>query len=154
MPNTLFQKLNNMHWDDANIALIKQYLTTGQFPNNFSDSKKRKWTENYERFSIVEDYLQYDDADLSLRVIPNQEVEMTLHDLYTNPDEGYGLGIQSFYEKVRFKYLNISREQTSVFLRKQTGYQLTKRERPMVNKPIVANYPNERWAIDLIDIKT
>ena len=154
MPNTLFQKLNNMHWDDANIALIKQYLTTGQFPNNFSDSKKRKWTENYERFSIVEDYLQYDDADLSLRVIPNQEVEVTLHDLYTNPDEGYGLGIQSFYEKVRFKYLNISREQTSVFLRKQTGYQLTKRERPMVNKPIVANYPNERWAIDLIDIKT
>ncbi len=42
MPNTLFQKLNNMHWDAANIALIKQYLTTGQFPNNFSDSKKKE----------------------------------------------------------------------------------------------------------------
>jgi len=69
-----------MHWDDANIVLIKQYITTGQFPNNFSDSKKRKWTENYEKFSIVEDYLQYDDADFSLRVIPNQEVEVTSHD--------------------------------------------------------------------------
>ena len=80
MPNTLFQKLNNMHWDDANIVLIKQYLTTGRFPDNFSDSKKRKWTENYANFSIVEDYLQYDDRDLSLRVIPNQEVEVTLHD--------------------------------------------------------------------------
>ena len=55
---------------------------------------------------------------------------------------------------MRFKYLNISRQQTSDFLRKQTGYQLTKRERPTVNRPIVANYPNERWAIDLIDIKT
>ena len=56
--------------------------------------------------------------------------------------------------KVRFKYLNISRQQATDFLRKQTGYQLIKKERPIVNKPIVGNYPNERWAIDLIDIKT
>ena len=152
----LFQKLNNLHWNDDNIALIKKYVITKQFPPDFSDFKRRKWTENYEKFSVVDDYLQYDDEenDLSLTVIPNSEVEVTLHDMYTNPDEGYGLGIQSFYEKVRFKYLNISRQQATDFLRKQTGYQLTKKERPIVNKPIVGNYPNDRWAIDLIDIKT
>jgi hypothetical protein len=152
----LFQKLNNLHWHDDNIALIKKYIITKQFPPDFSEFKMRRWKDNYEKFSVVDDYLQYDDEEneLSLTVIPNSEVEMTLHDMYTNPDEGYGLGVQSFYEKVRFKYLNISRQQATDFLRKQTGYQLTKKERPIVNKPIVGNYPNERWAIDLIDIKT
>jgi hypothetical protein len=153
--NVLFQKLNNLHWYDENIELIKQYITTKQFPPTFSEFKRRKWAENYKNFSVVDDYLQYDDAenDLSLTVIPNSEVESTLHDMYTNPDEGYGLGIQSFYEKIRFKYLNISRQQAIDFLKKQTAYQLTKKERPIVNKPIVGNYPNERWAIDLVDIK-
>ena len=44
MPKTLFQKLNNLYWDDENIDLVKEYLTTGEFPDDFSDYKIAKWT--------------------------------------------------------------------------------------------------------------
>ena len=152
MPKTLFQKLNNLYWDDETIDLVKEYLTTGQFPDDFSDYKKAKWTTNYANFSVVNDEIHYDDGDIHLTVIPNDEVEVTMHDIYTNPDEGYGLGIQSFYEKIRHRYLNISRKQVAIFLKKQSAYQIAKHPRPIVNKPIVANYPNDRWAIDLIDM--
>ena len=99
MPKTLFQKLNNLYWDDETIDLVKEYLTTGHFPDDFSDYKIAKWTTNYANFSVVNDEIHYDDGDIHLTVIPNDEVEVTMHDIYTNPDEGYGLGIQSFYEK-------------------------------------------------------
>ena len=39
----LFQKLNNLHWNDENIELIKKYVITKQFPPDFSDFKRRKW---------------------------------------------------------------------------------------------------------------
>ena len=34
MPKTLFQKLNNLYWDDETIDLVKEYLTTGEFPDD------------------------------------------------------------------------------------------------------------------------
>ena len=51
------------------------------------------------------------------------------------------------------KYLNITRDEVSEFIKGKTTYQLTKKEPPKINKPIIAYYPNERWAIDLVDVK-
>ena len=52
--------------------------------------------------------------------------------------------------------MNITKEETDTFLRKQGDYMITRIPRqPRVNKPIEAlSVPNERWAIDLIDMNT
>ena len=40
------------------------------------------------------------------------------------------------------------------FIKNQDSYQLTKKSPNIINRPIVARYPNHRWAADLIKMKT
>ena len=37
-------------------------------------------------------------------------------------------------------------------LKKQMNYQMTRPISKRINKPIVADYPNQLWCIDLIDL--
>jgi hypothetical protein len=75
-----------------------------------------------------------------------------LKELYDDFTIGVGVGLESFYKKVRMKYLNLTREETKEFLKNQSYYQLTKQQIKTTNKPIVVSYPNERWSADLIDM--
>ena len=78
--------------------------------------------------------------------------EEILKELYDDFTVGVGVGLESFYKKVRIKYLNLTRDETKEFLKNQSYYQLTKQPIKTTNKPIVVSYPNERWSADLIDI--
>ena len=55
-----------------------------------------------------------------------------------------------YYQVCRF-YLNISREVTTAFLKDQGNYQIALIPRTIVNKPITASTPNERWGIDNVE---
>ena len=76
-----------------------------------------------------------------------------LNEIYNDPNLGLGLGIVSFYNIVKNKYIGIIRDDVEKFLKNQTVYQITKEPRKGINKPIITTYPNERWAIDLVDMK-
>jgi len=89
---------------------------------------------------------------LNLIVANPEKKEEILQDMYDDFKVGVGVGFQSFYDKVRMKYLNITRDEVKKFLKNQTYYQLTKGVIKTTNKPIVVSYPNERWSADLIDM--
>jgi hypothetical protein len=48
--------------------------------------------------------------------------------------------------------LGIKRDDIEAFLKNQTSYQLTKNPTKITNKPIITEYPNDRWQSDLIDM--
>ena len=58
-----------------------------------------------------------------------------------------------FYHVVCRKYLNIQRSKIGEFLQRQKVYQLPRNTQHIINKPVLASLPNERWAIDLIDMQ-
>ena len=76
-----------------------------------------------------------------------------MKEIYDDPNIGLGLGILSFYKIVKDKYIGIKRDDVEFFLKNQTVYQITRELRKGINKPIITTYPNERWAIDLIDME-
>ena len=88
-----------------------------------------------------------------MEVIEDENKENILNELYNDKDTGLGASITSLYNLIRSRYLNFSRQNINDFLKKQTAYQLTRKENKPINRPIVAKYPNNRWAIDLIDMK-
>jgi hypothetical protein len=64
----------------------------------------------------------------------------------------FGSGIVNFYKTIREKYLNIKRIDVSAFIKGQQIPQLTDIMKHRTNKPIVADFPNQIWCIDLIDM--
>ena len=96
--------------------------------------------------------MYYQDAEHKLEVIRHADIQDTLKRLYDDQDFSVGSGQNSFYFKVRDRYLNIKRNDVAEFLKRQPTYQMTRRTNHKINKPIRATYPNERFAIDLIDV--
>jgi len=150
MATDIYRKLNNFDYSEQNLPIIFNYIRNGILPEDYSDYKRRRFKMMFRDFIIKGDDLVY--QPLNLTVIREEDIEHTLHDLYNDPNQGIGLGIQSFYDKVNSQYLNITRQDVDDFIKKQSIYQITKQEVKPVNKPIVGKYPNNRWAIDLIDM--
>jgi transposase InsO family protein len=83
----------------------------------------------------------------------NANKQAQIQNIYNNISRGLGQGLASFYHQVASTHLNITKQETDTFLRKQGDYMITRiPRRPRVNKPIEASVPNERWAIDLLDM--
>ena len=89
---------------------------------------------------------------LNLEVVRKSDKDNLLKTLYDDVKIGAGSGIQSFYNKITSKYIGISRKEIKEFLETQEPYQLSKSKPYAINQPIVALYPNHRWAVDLIDM--
>jgi transposase InsO family protein len=84
--------------------------------------------------------------------IYDDERNMVLKKIYEDITLGVGQGIDMFYGRVRDKYLNIRRSDLSTFLKSQKLYQITKSQNHTINKPIMTSSPNERWALDCINL--
>ena len=91
--------------------------------------------------------------NFNLEVVRPNNTQARIQAVYDNPREGLGLGLGSFYKAVCLRYLNIKKAQTDLFLSSQGNYQVNRETRRVVNRPIVASVPNERWAVDLIDMR-
>lgn len=151
MPN-LFLKLNNLFADDLDIANVKKYLKTKVFPSGCNTaSLQRKFITKYHNFKLQNDVLIYE--PLNLIVVPQLEREALLQKLYDDESIGVGKGIILFYKYVCSKYINITRSDIIEFLKRQSYYQMTHQNNFIINKPIVASYPNEMWCCDLIDMQ-
>jgi hypothetical protein len=150
MSRNLLRKLNALDYSNENLHIVRNYLLNGELPETFSDYKIKRYKFLYKNFKLENGKIIY--VPLNLQVIENEDKEKTLKDLYDDPNQGIGLGIQSFYDKISAKYLNIKRKEVSAFLKNQSVYQINKQEHKQVNKPIIGAYPNHRWAIDLVDM--
>jgi transposase InsO family protein len=107
---------------------------------------KKRWND----FKIDGIKLIY--TPLNLEVVHNNHKEEKLKELYNDMKVGAGMGISSLYQKVVQHYLNIRRAEVEEFIKRQYPYQLTQNPRKTINKPLFGEFPNERWAADLIDI--
>jgi len=153
MSTDLYRKLNNINFSGDNYDIIVDYVLTGNLPSDFSEYKKGRYRRLFYKFFVELGLLRYPiDSKQKLTVIPDEDIEDTLQFIYESDKTGIGLGINSLYAKVSHQFLNITRDDVRDFMTKQPFYQMTKREPRIVNRPIIGKYPNNRWAIDLIDM--
>jgi len=145
--------LNNLFKTDQRIAELKNYLQNNVLPANLNTNPKiKKFLTTFRNFKMENGKLIYEDKEHKLEVITKADIPETLKRLYDDQDFSTGSGQDSLYFKVRDKYLNIRRSDVANFLKHQPSYQMTRTTRHHINKPIRASQPNERWAIDLIDV--
>ena len=80
------------------------------------------------------------------------EKEEALKELFDDLATGAGIGIKAFYAQVSQYYLGFTRLETSLFLKKQGSYNISRPFTKTVNRPVIAKKANERWSIDLIEM--
>ncbi len=94
-------------------------------------------------------------TDTGLVVLRNSERATALRALYLEAN-GAANGYHSLYEKVKKKYIGISRNFVNAWLAKQELHQVNKRpvnvRRSATNAPYVFSRPNYRWSVDSIDL--
>ena len=139
---------------DAGIAGVINYINTGNFPPALNNRQQQRYTQKFNGFVVTHGVLRYNpNPTINLAVCLNANKQVVIQNIYNNISRGLGQGLASFYHQVCSTHLNISKKETDEFLRKQGDYLITRIPRqPRVNKPIEASVPNERWAIDLIDM--
>ena len=140
IPQTeLFNYLNNYQFKD--IDEIKYYIKNKsinpEFEKTLSEYQRRRFKTKYKNFQLIDNKIYYVDNLHKLEVVEKDNIEDVLEDLYSD-FKTFGLGIDSFYSNVRQKYLNITRDEVSEFIKGKTTYQLTKKKPPKINKPIIA----------------
>ena len=166
------QKLNHFKEfaTDAGIAGVIAYINSGHvtFPPDADTNRKR---ENYrKKFGPRSDFV-VDGGNLFYRKISNVGLaqgvyvinlevvrnapavqQQKIQSVYDDITKGLGTGLNQFYQQVGMQFLNIKKKTTDAFLRKQGDYTVSRIPRKVINAPIVAKVPNERWGIDLVDM--
>ena len=89
-------------------------------------------------------------ANINLEVVRPVDRQNAIQQIYDDPQQGLGKGLSTFYHQIAMSYLNISKVLTDAFLRKQGDYLVGVVPRKLVNRPILVQVSNERWAMDLI----
>jgi len=150
-----------------------------QYPDNITQQQKRRFIEKFRDFQVGirnnnaitfydindpefgedlfnESKLYYNPSNrITLEVVRPEDNEYRnaiLTTIYTSDKGGLGVGLNSFYAKVCLDYLGITRKETREFLKRQGNYQITRPYIKVVNQPILAKVPNERWEMDILFI--
>ena len=147
--SSLIMQLNNYGYNQQVIDNVLEFKTTGNVPEHIKPKTRfiKKWTPFY----VANNHLIFRPKNLTV-IIVQAERDEVLKKLYNDERTGVGSGISQFYHIVCKKYLNIKRKDVAEFLKRQKVYQLTRNTHHIINKPILASAPNERWAIDLVDM--
>jgi hypothetical protein len=160
------RKLNNYpeFKTNAGINSIMVFIQSNNnariFPNNIhTNRKKQRYNEKYNGNSgfVVQNatlFYRKPNLGIDLEVVYPNEKQQKISSIYNDVTKGLGTGLSQFYQQVSMKYLNIKKEDTDTFLRKQGDYVVTRLPRKQINAPIIAKIPNERWGIDLIDMSS
>jgi transposase InsO family protein len=141
-----FKKLNNLFRNDANYQQVLDFLQQGTPPTN----RKKLTREILGEFELHQGLIYHKPTGAT--VVPSDEIDDVLKEEWGDLRKSAGKGLGAFYEKVRETYIGITRARVREFLHKQPDYQLTQPFRKKTNRPILARKPNERWAIDLVDM--
>ena len=147
-----FLTLNNIFPNDQMIDDVIQYKETNQLPDTLNTAtKRRRFLEKFQQFQLENGKLFYNKENLHLQVVKKTEIPQILNQTYYNLKTGLG-GIVVFYKYICSKYINIKRQEVADFLKSKPLYQIVRKDRHRVNKPILAYNNNSIFSIDLIDM--
>ena len=141
------RQINNydLEKDHDKIILLKK---KNQISNDMTMKEETEFVKRYEEFFVINNEVYYK----HFKVVLKRDVDKVLIKLYEDKTLGFAHGYTQFYEIVSDRYLNITRKETTAFLKKQVNYQLTfkpKKKKQHVKK---FNEPHKAYALDLIDI--
>ena len=153
----------------AGINAVKFSVANNQVPNILNQEQAQRFTQKFLNGEwSVEDVplneitvghpnprLVYAPNDnISLVVSHPNERNTIMERIYNDETRGLGVGLSAFYNQILLTNLNIQKKYTDEFLRSKGNYQIAKTPVRSVVRPITAKVPNERWSVDLIDIRT
>lgn len=154
-----YRKLNNIpytDYDGIRNFIISVYnnglnnIDNLDYPAYIQPEQRQDFFDNYSHLGINENnYLDYNE---DLIVVPDDERDEFLTNLYNDRTLGFGKGIQTFYLIVKSLYLNISRSYVENWLKHQEVYQLTRQYTTPKIKAKRYRRKNQCWYIDLIDM--
>ena len=143
---TDYLKINNLFPTDEQYNAVVTYKRRNIIPKKVKNVPNFK--RQYDPFTLKGNTLYYDD----LEVVRKGDITEVLQKLYDDPVNSLGVGIVAFYKNIRQKYLNIRRSDVNAFLQTQTTFQMTRPIQKRIDRPILADYPNQMWCLDLIDV--
>ena len=147
---TNYNRLNNLFPTDEDIINVKRFKENKTYPEVVNTAaKQRRFETKYAGFDISPDGQNLLYTPQNLTVVPRTDLEKTLEKEYKI---SFGSGVVNFYKTIREKYINIKRSDVSAFIKQQQIPQLTDVFKHRTNKPIVADFPNQIWCLDLIDM--
>ena len=130
---------------------VKQYIKNQTLPSTYNSRNLLDFKKKYydTGFVVRDNDLYYNPSSrVNLYVVPPEEREDKLQELYDDPEIGVGIGLNAFYQQVKRHYVGISQRFAHKFLKKQGDYQVQRPIRKAVNKKNIASVPNERWILD------
>jgi transposase InsO family protein len=154
---------------DGGIDMVKTAVQSQQAPPQLNAAQRRRFTDKFltPEWVVVNvpagdigvathgnPRLKYQpNARTSLLVSYPNERDIFMERIWSDPTRGYGVGLHAFYLQVSLSYLNIQKRYTDAFLKGKGDYQIQKTPTlKVVNRPITAKVPNERWGMDLVDM--
>ena len=145
----LVLKLNNFGFSPEVVDEVLEYKATWAISDSIKGEERYK--KNWAPFYVTDGHLIYRPNNLKVIVDP-EEKQRGLKEMYNDGRVGVGSGITQFYHLVCLKHLNIQRNDVNEFLHCQKGYQLSRNTRHVINKPVLASSPNERYCMYRIDL--
>ena len=151
--STILKQLNHYStYTQPEINNIINFINNGVIPVGLNPRQQQTYNRKFGQDFVVNNgvLFYHPNPNLLLEVVPPALRQNRLQLVYNNPQQGLGLGINTFYSQVASHYLGITKTLASEFLKKQGDYMILHPYQNYVNKPILAKTPNERWGIDLI----
>jgi N-glycosylase/DNA lyase len=142
--------LNNIFYDENILSEFRKYLTNKRTYQNEKYYAKFK-NEPFNKFELLNDEIIYKPNKFIVIESEKQKQEV-LDKLFNDDTNTFGKGVVGFYKYVSSKYINITRQQVSLYLATKGVYQMSQSITKRINKPIISKYPNQMWGIDLIDL--
>ena len=157
-----------------NIDFIKRYILSGKneqllnnrivvggtpdedgyLPQFFTPGSKFRFKRIFinRNWSIQNNELTYTNDGHKRVVVPVEEIQNKLNQLYTFSNNYIGVGLRGFYAKIAELYIGITRKQASEFLKREPLYQLTAPDNHKINKPLRPKAVMENLHVDLVDM--
>ena len=144
------QAVNSRTWDRKQIEVGLAYLKLGLLPPG--EKNPSRFRERWAGYTV-------DSGGVIITpdkkiVVPAEQKEDTLRKMW-EADDYRVLGRDRFYNKIALTYAGISKSDVMEFLERCETYQLHKllpKEKAV--KPVIANVPNQRWQVDLVDMSS
>jgi hypothetical protein len=144
---------------DIGINAIIQFIVNGVVPAGLNARQTARYNQKFGPASgfVVrhhnQDLFYNPNANIDLEVVRPNQRQARIQAVYNNIQRGLGNGLDAFYHQLAMTCLNIPKAITDDFLRSQGDYLVGRVPHKLVNKPIISSVPNERWGVDLIDMR-
>lgn len=143
------RRFNNIISNQTDYEQLNYYLENNVPPPEVVS--KSRFIKKFAGFVKQQNKIIYE--PLNLEVIPFDEKQNKLKQLFETDDNVVGKGIYGLYKYLQSKYIGFTRNDIQQFMEtKNSNYQLRQPLTTRTNKPIVSKFPNQLWAIDLIDM--